>query len=383
MFFSISKQQNLSFPNSLRWDDFFVDFDNGWTVKNNHIYKGLTFEGPLNIAEETDIEKFKNIEGTFCILYFNDGKIEVIFGSKQKFPLYLNKVSLNNLYKDENNQINVEGSVVMTTSDIKFTRTQARSYTKLNLNDDEIIQKIDEILESKLINFNYNKPFKLYLTGGLDSLLIASYVVKNKINYELVFGEHVDMDHFLCYNRTRLIKNFWAYQTIQHYRDPTILLTGAHGDETLLRDPLQAFLLLKYDNKDLIEICNKNPTLYQSIHCLKSDNLLTYDRYKNTVFDTLDDVKNYIFNCFYTDYQHWHLGNTLFYTIFDDIQLLNLSLNLSYDIAIKQSLDGYVAKQLISRNRPGLLKLLSPLKNVDYYQNLVPIFENKKRIEEF
>ena len=76
------------------------------------------------------------------------------------------------------------------------------------------------------------------------------------------------------------------------------------------------------------------------------------------------------------------MGNTLFYTPFDDLRLLNLSLNLSDELIRKQLTDGYVAKELIKRNRPGLLKLLSTSKNVDYYKNLADLYEGKVKLED-
>lgn len=227
-----------------------------------------------------------------------------------------------------------------------------------------------------------NQPFKLFLSGGFDTLIIASYILKNKIPYELVREEHAEMDHFTCFHRNRILKSFWAYRTIQHWKTPQILLTGAHGDETLLRDATQAFLFFKHHGEDLVEIVRKDPSLYQSTHYSKPECLASYDSLKSITFESVIDLKSWILNTFARDYQHWHLGNTLFFTPFDDLDLLHLSLNLSYDTSRKQLLDGWLCRNLIQMNRPGLLKLLSKNKNHNYFENLYGLYENKIKLEE-
>lgn len=381
MFFLISKHIDKTFPNNKKFGNYYVSFDNGWNIEDNFIYKGLIFSGKIDIIKEQEILNYKNIEGTFCIIHFTDNKININFGIKQKFPIFINDDSVTNLYKADKFCTNLS-EVIISDEKIQPIYKSAVEYQDLKLSDDEIINRLDQTIENHILNFNTNKPFKLYLTGGLDTLLIAAYVLKNKIEYELVSGEHAEMDHFLCYHRSRLMKDFWAYQTIQHWKKSTILLTGAHGDETLLRDPLQALLILKHHGEDLINICRENVNLYQSKHCLKEQNLVEYKKYDNLKFESDVSLKNYIMNTFAGDYQHWHLGNTLFYTPFDDLELLNLSLNLSYDVARKQLLDGFVAKELIKKNRPGLLRLLSSLKNFDYYENLASLYEGKISLEE-
>lgn len=380
MFFSIDKNIDITFPNHTRLGDMIVNHDNGWVVKENFIYKGVSSKGLLSLDTIDDVKKYRQEKGTFCIFYLESNTIKISTGKKQKFPIFIDYTNhkVSNLYETsytahngfsiDQNQITIEQS-----SDLVFLEK--------NLTDNDILKKINQQLENSLINFSYNKPFKLFVTGGFDTLLIASYVLKNKIPYELVLGEHAEMDHFTCYHRNRLIKSFWAYRTIQHWKQPTVLLTGAHGDETLLRDATQAFLFLKHHGENLITTVEKDESLYQSFHYRKPECLETYRSLENLNFESETQLKSWMLNVFSKDYQHWHLGNTLFFSIFDDLDLLDLSLNLSYEKIKNQLLDGELCRTLISMNRPGLLQLLSKNKNHNYFEKLSDLYEGKIRLE--
>jgi len=374
MFFHISKEVDSSFPNILTKNSYNIHYDNGWSSLDFALYKGITEEGILSITSENDIEKYRSANGTFCIMYFKNNRIEIISGRKQKYPLFVTESSVSNTYTDGES---IHGNVIITSTEIQKTDLADITYQNLNLNDDQIIDLLDEKINNYVSNFNFSMPLKVYPTGGLDSIMLIAYVLKNKIPYELVVGEHAEMDHFACYHRTTLPKKFWAYTTIQHWKEPSILLTGAHGDETLLRDALQAYAMLKYHGEDLVEVCQNNTSLYQSLHYLKDECLKTYEENSTLSFDNEYDLKTWILNVFRKDYQHWHLGNTLFFAPLDNLDLLNISLNLSWETSRKQLLEGYVSRELIKRHRPKLLSLVSPQKNINYYQNLAPLFEGK------
>jgi hypothetical protein len=63
------------------------------------------------------------------------------------------------------------------------------------------------------------------------------------------------------------------------------------------------------------------------------------------------------------DWQHWHLGNTLTWTPFRDLELFKLFLALPYEQAVAQIMNSAVSCELIERNVPGLTQVLSDQKN--------------------
>jgi hypothetical protein len=63
------------------------------------------------------------------------------------------------------------------------------------------------------------------------------------------------------------------------------------------------------------------------------------------------------------DWQHWHLGNTLTWTPFRDLEMFKLFARLSVDDLKKQMMCSAVQIELIRRSSPELLSGLANQKN--------------------
>ena len=84
---------------------------------------------------------------------------------------------------------------------------------------------------------------------------------------------------------------------------------------------------------------------------------------ENIVWDNCNTVVN--------DWQHWHLGNTLTWTPFRDLELFKLYMSLPYEQALGQIMNSAVSRVLIERNVPGLTTMLSDQKNTgNFMKNL-------------
>ena len=75
MFFSISSQIKLNFPNHLKVDDFCISFDNGWhqreTKNNILLYKGYLDEHNIdNAVHEVLVSHQPKYLGNFCVINF-------------------------------------------------------------------------------------------------------------------------------------------------------------------------------------------------------------------------------------------------------------------------------------------------------------------------
>jgi hypothetical protein len=351
MFFSISKHINNDFPNHIKWGEFCVDFDNGWTINENYISKGYP--------------------GKSCAISYSDDSVHVDSGERQTFPMFIDaeKFVVSNLLSGDF----FVGEVSVTANSIIRIDKPSSKFKKLNLTDSEIIDQIDTTIENTILNFETDKPVKLFLTGGVDTLLLAAYVVKNKIPYELVNCEHFDLDYFMCHNRSKL-KQFWAYKSLQHWRTPEVLLSGANGDEMLMRNPYDACIVLNYFNEDIVEVCKQQP-YYHSGYFLKEKFASTLEAAKQIKFHSEAELKEHVVIRNSNDFQHWHLGNTITLSPYDNLNLINLVLNLSYPILRTQILDAGIHKLLIERNAPQLLRLLSNDKNTNNFKKLAGIYE--------
>ena len=81
------------------------------------------------------------------------------------------------------------------------------------------------------------------------------------------------------------------------------------------------------------------------------------------------DTADYILRNCINDHQHWHLGNTITFTPFKDIQILKWILELDEQKYIIELIDNIVdarlEKELIAKNDPNLLQFLTANKNQD------------------
>jgi len=352
MFFSISKIQNNSFPNHIRSGNLFIDFDDGWTVNKTSITKGYNGKG--------------------CEILF-DSIVTIMPNGRQSFPIFIDETNfiISNLFFQTTIFV---GKVIIVDDTIIKIDAPTPQFKELELSDSEIIDQIDQTITNNILNFNSNKPFKIFLTGGVDTALISAYVLKHKLPYELVRSEHIDLDYFLCWNRKKL-KNFWAYKSIHHWTTSSVLLSGANGDEMMIRNPYDAFNIMKFYGEDLVDECRSN-NYYHSKHFLKDKHIHGY-RELTSAYNTEYELKQSIYSRNNFDFQHWHLGNTLTFAPLDDLTINELTLNLSFNTLKTQMLDASISKQLIERTYPSIMQYVSPLKNTENFIDLALLYSGQ------
>jgi hypothetical protein len=217
------------------------------------------------------------------------------------------------------------------------------------------VDQIDELLINKIQRFlAHNKqPLRVFLSGGVDTLLLYSYVHRLGAEYELVWNLHTDLDEFYLANSSDIKKN-WGYRQIHHWQTSCVLASGAPGDEFMLRSPTTANQYLLSHGTSIPEQLAHHPD------CLHRDYFSQYtDLFLGQRAVTTVELCNNVIN----DWQHWHLGNTVTWTPFRDLELFKLFLALPYDQALGQIMNSSVSRKLIERNVPGLTQVLSDQKN--------------------
>jgi hypothetical protein len=352
MFFNIGRDRNNEFPVHIEYAGLCIDLDNGWTNDNGVISKGL---------------KDNN-----CVITCKYNKIEITVERRRTFPLFYDDNHISNIIDYTNEYYINEDLTVLNNTVTVIKSCEPRQFTDLKLNDTQLFDYLYQYLDDKVINFEDQAPIKFFPTGGVDTGVIMSFVLKHKIPFELLTAEYKDMDYFTCHTRSRLGK-FWAYRNIHHWKDPNILLSGTNGDEMMLRNPYDAYLVGKMHGEDILKTLADNNS-YHSDYFLRKKHKPGYNEIDNLVL-TLEQARQRIIDRNYCDYQHWHLGNTLTWTPLNDLALINIMLNFSYPCVRSQLLDAGISKQLIECNNPDLLKFVSPAKNNMNFQHLHKVFE--------
>jgi|LauGreSuBDMM15SN_2_FD.fasta_scaffold05228_6 hypothetical protein len=353
MFFNIGRIQNNNFPVHVKHNDLHIDLDTGWTITEKQISKGLS-------------------ENQCTIKLLSSG-IEIDTSIKRSFPVYYDCDNISNLFNYEMQYATNDGICLLNDS-VKFLKNSySTKFRNLNLTNNEVFDYLYHYLDDKIKNFETDLPIKLFPTGGVDISLLISFIIKHKKRYELLTYEHKDMDYFVCYNRAD-IGNNWAYRDIHHWTNPSILLSGTHGDEMMLRLPQHAYMLGKINGENILDDLRSNSNLYHSHYYLRSKQQKSYKEADELNLNA-DQAKEFILGRNSFDYQHWHLGNTLTWAPLNDLEITNIMLNFDYDFLRTQFLDAGISKKLIARNNPQHLKLVSQAKNVNHFGHLCKLFE--------
>lgn len=379
MFFNIGLKSLENFPVHYQHENLIINLDSGWTIaedkhKNKIFYKGYLDNGNLaNHVIDISEQEEPLYTGNFCLLKcFNQG-ITIKTDRYRSFPIwYDSTLGFNNLVKYK--------ETIWTDSfvTLKFNLEKVESKFDIigqidtsSLSKTEVIDAVDKILTVKITEFSkkINQPIKVFLSGGIDTTTLFSYIKKLKIPYELVDCYHTDLDYFYLKNHSTL-QNFWGFRQFHYWKNSSILLSGAPGDEFTIRSPTTANMmliahglsiekLLPYHTKDLhYDYFSKYTKLWESHKSL---------HYAN-INQAIQECLNIILN----DWQHWHLGETISYTPFRDIDIFKIVARLGTSDLISQVMDSSIQKELILNNDPNLVKILSNSKNTNnYMENLV------------
>jgi hypothetical protein len=249
----------------------------------------------------------------------------------------------------------------------------------IDTNTTSTLDQIDQLLCDKIQQFakHNHLPIRVFLSGGVDTLLLYSYLKRLGIAHELIWNTHCDIDKFYLANHADIYQN-WAYRQIHHWTDPCVLVSGTPGDEFMLRGPATANLYLLAHNISIPELITttSSGSQLEYLSLPKNFGIFSQQIQEHQPDKSLHDVYQQLCNANLNDWQHWHIGNTLTWTPLRDLELFKLFLQLPVDQVKSQVLDSTISRDLIERNVPGLSTALSPQKNTGNYmknlKNLLP-----------
>ena len=366
MFFFISSHQHDNF--SLHWtvDNIHIDTDDGWQSQEHEstlfIYKGYTDQGKL----DQQLWTINNLAlGNFCIIAVDrvHKTIKLTADRYRSFPIYFeNQQAITNLIP----LINTAWTDSIVESDFALNVTEHKVDVVGSIDSSELtyksaLEQVDDILFEKTKQFvaNNDRPLKVFLSGGVDTLLVYSYLVRAGANFELIEYNHLDHDYFWREN-SHLIKQFWGYSQIHHWRQPCVLASGAPGDEFMLRSPTTANLFLSRHGTSIPQLLEQYPDCLHYPYFFQKKHIVLFKEQQTTPQDQSDWM---LCNIVANDWQHWHLGNTLTWTPLRDLEIFKILLRLPLSHAINQIMNSEFSQFLIERNTPGATRFLSDQKN--------------------
>ena len=357
MFFHIADQSQENYPCHWQLGSFCVSTDSGWQLRQigtaQVLYKGYVDAAPVeDRLLDIVLQTTPHILGNFCALVLSDNTLTIQTDRYRSFPIYISPDSINNLIPTEHTAWT--DSMITVHSDLAVTENKFDVIGHAWL-PTSTVDQIDQLLTDKIKQFaSYNQlPLRVFLSGGVDTLLLYSYIRRLDIPHEMTWNLHTDLDEFYLANSVDIKKN-WGYCQIHHWQQPCVLASGAPGDEFMLRSPITAnqYLLNRGTS-----IPDQLPAHHDCLHyAYFTKNLALFE---NQTRATSPELCNIVAN----DWQHWHLGNTLTWTPFRDLELFKLFLALPYEQALGQIMNSSVSRELIERNVPNLTRVLSDQKN--------------------
>lgn len=379
MFFHIADQPQENYSHHWKLGSFCVSTDSGWQLEQvgnaQVLYKGYADTAPLeNLLMDIVLQTTPRILGNFCALVLVDNTLTIQTDRYRSFPIYIGNHAVNNLIPT--NHTAWTDSLITIHSDLASTETKFDLIGSTTLATSTVDQ-IDRHLSIKIHTFLlHNKlPLKVFLSGGVDTLLIYSYIVKFHLEHELVWGQHTDHDDFYLANHGN-IQNYWGYRQIHHWQNTCVLASGAPGDEFMLRSPFTANQYLLNHGTDILEQLKCYPDCLHRDYFNLQKHVSMFEQQQKEFVPSKDlvwDLCNIVAN----DWQHWHLGNTLTWTPLRDLELFKLCLALPYDQALGQIVNSSVSCELIERNVPGLTQAISDQKNIGNFMRNLRVLLNR------
>lgn len=364
MYFSISKTKDLRYPNHFSFSHWVVSHDNGWMQNENGIRKGFYY---------SDIDY-----GSFCEIYEQDGTIFIAHDKFRTFPLYLdqNLNSVSSLHKYPTT-ILVDQNLIFHKDSIEKIEVPGlyddyMDFSPISM--DECIDIVYHLLEPRFQKLKehveeHNIIPKIFLSGGVDTLLSYAGAKNKNIKYELIDYEHVEYDYFVDHNKDAL-KKVRALEQIHHWKNPSVLLTGSFGDEYLLRGPNSSALLCAVHDVDLLDHLDKTDYYHKYFYENPVFSHIVSKFYKDRkalqrIFKDKIKLRLHLLSFIMNDHQKHHIGNTISWSSTHDPRIVETIARLNWDDLLLQICDAHVNKKLIERFSPGSTKYISKYKNVD------------------
>lgn len=386
MFFKIKSTADSDFPEQTKITDrYWLNTDSGWNfidIGGSVVYyKGYIDEFTFteDLLKSIVNDPTPRYPGNFLVIIIRGQEITISHDLHRGSPITITDECCHNFpelgrnilaseyirFTDLNKIENISFDAIGPIDSTPLTRTDA-------------LNQIDEIMHNRLRKFyTHNRlPVRAFLTGGVDTLIIYSYMKSMGLEHALCTCEHLDYTEFVCKNIATLKKN-WGYRQIHNWAEPSVLVTGVCGDNIMLRNAPTTNLIMMHWGSSLLD-CPTDQYHYpflqkadvRSLYIDQLQNLKT--KQLATRWDLI--VKNTL-NVNLNDHQHWHLDNTLTFTPLKDLEITKIMLRMPQEDIVAQIFDGMISKELIRRNFPDLLQFVNRYKNVSNQTTLWRLYQ--------
>ena len=190
MFFHISKTAQENYPCQWQLGNFVISTDPGWKHlvigPVQILYKGYADPGPLeSLLGQVMFQTVPHLTGNFCALVMVNDTLTIQTDRYRSFPIYINTDGINNLVTTDHTAWT--DSLITVHRDLVVTEHKFDVIGDINIAELDFHQAQDQvhnILTRKTQQFlSHNKlPIKVFLSGGIDTMLVYSYLRQQVLN---------------------------------------------------------------------------------------------------------------------------------------------------------------------------------------------------------
>lgn len=363
MFFEIGPTKNLQFPYHDVIGNLILSHDAGWQCVNGTWFKGYKHD---SIAH-----------GSWVAISADSDQVLVKHDRFRSFPLRWHDQRLTNM-PGTGDKIWSDDLVCLQGKELILSKTDVLGqFDPAPLTADHVLDAIVFDLQVKADKLKIDlsdTPKKVFVSGGIDTATVLALCQNKNIDCEILTHEMFEYDRFTDLNLESIQTHHWGYNQCHHWRSPTVLISGMWGDETFMRGPTTASLWAAWHDINIMSMLNSSH--YHGHYFRKTKNSeIFYQDWNNRhnikqQYATHNDLVRQICNINVNDHQIWHLGNTITWTPFKDIELTKLILRLPTQDIVDQILTAKLSKNLIRKLSPRVLSILSNNKNLNTRENM-------------
>jgi hypothetical protein len=363
MFFTLATTPDTRFPNQqeLR-PGAWLSHDDGWHTHPTMVAKGYANDRTLHQAATSQAP----VRGNYCAFVLAGDRIDIRHDTDRAFPLWTDGRSITNL-EPMGDKVLVDTTLSVEPGFRVSRQWRQQWWPTPALSDEEIVDRVHGILMETYESFlsNNDLPLKMFVTGGVDTVMAWAYLDHFTSDYELVDYDYLKFTKFYRLNHSRL-KQFWGYRQTHLWSDDCVLVSGAMGDENFLRGPYTLEMMLRAHGTGITQVTRPGDYHHEYYAKVMAKGLDLAEP------DTdMERVKSRVMDINTNDHQHWHLDQTLHFTPFKDHRIVSAILNSSRQQLVMQARNAHINRLLIERLDPDKLKRISRSKNHNSMENLL------------
>jgi len=367
MFFHIATrpedQVEYESLSNFKIDNLHIQLDSGWrqfeTNEAIEFRKGYAIDCKLE-----DVNINNPSVGNYCVIQYikSDKSLFIHHDTIRGFPIYEGKHWISNII--------ITGREISRFYTVKIVDNlilsvkQPSPMSDIKQLPEMPLDEIIDIVEEELLKYikgylkHNNNIISASETYGYDSTVLMAIMNHNNIPYtklDSIENGMIDSDNPLHTLIRR--KNYWAYEQLLINPTPMNLITGYLGDGYLMRSPFTVHYYLKKCGIDFKSELFKTDS-YQRDYII--------ERFIDS--GKFDDIPIYvsqeeIFRIILSDYQMWHIEDTITVMPFKNSKILEISHCLKPNDALNQGLHAIIQHKIIEKRDPSLLTTLSKSKN--------------------